>query len=60
MVSETVRNALDTAERTFERSPGNVEAGLDVDSAEMVQLRRACRLLDAATLLLEDGYSLSL
>lgn len=56
MVSGAVRDALGTAERAFERSPRNVEVGLDVDSAEMVQLRRACRLLDAATFLLEDGY----
>ncbi len=56
MVSDDVREALDDAERSFERSPQNVETGLDVDSAELVQLRRACRLLDAASRLREEGY----
>lgn len=56
MESSDVGDALDTAERSFEQSPENVEAGLDVEEAELVQLRRACRLLAAASRLLSDGY----
>ena len=44
------------AERTFEGSPGTIEEGLDVDDAELVQLRRACRLLEVGSNLLDQGY----
>ncbi|WP_058992431.1 hypothetical protein [Haloarcula sp. CBA1127] len=56
MKNESVLNALEAAERSFEQAPQNVEDGLDVDEAELVQLRRACRLLAAASRLLDDGY----
>lgn len=56
MEDNIVREALDEAERSFEISPENIETGLDVDEPELVQLRRACRLLDAASLLLDRGY----
>jgi HEPN domain-containing protein len=56
MENSDVVDALRTAEESFERSPENVEAGLDVDEAELVQLRRACRLLAAASRLLDEGY----
>lgn len=56
MKNSDVVEALDTAERSFERSPENIEEGLDVEEAEFVQLRRACRLLAAASRLLDDGY----
>lgn len=56
MENNDVLDALAAAERSFERSPETVEEGLDVDEAELVQLRRACRLLVAASLLLEEGY----
>ncbi|WP_049979539.1 hypothetical protein [Halolamina rubra] len=56
MENSDVVEALDAAERSFERSPKNIETGLDVEEAELVQLRRACRLLAAASRLLNDGY----
>ncbi|MUW15949.1 hypothetical protein GJ633_16110 [Halorubrum sp. CBA1125] len=56
MENESVVEALDAAERSFERAPANVEDGLDVGDAELVQLRRACRLLAAASRLLDEGY----
>ena len=56
MENESVLNALAAAERSFEQTPQNVEDGLDVDEAELVQLRRACRLLAAASRLLDGGY----
>lgn len=56
MENSDVADALEAAERSFERTPDNVETGLDVDDAELVQLRRACRLLAAASRLLENGY----
>lgn len=56
MENSDVLDALAEAERSFERPPEEIEAGLDVDEAELVQLRRACRLLAAASLLLDRGY----
>lgn len=50
MKNSDVINALAAAERSFETSPETIEEGLDVDEAELVQLRRACRLLAAASL----------
>jgi len=56
MENNSVVNALEASERSFEQAPRNVEEGLDVEEAELVQLRRACRLLAAASRLLDDGY----
>ncbi len=56
MVNEGIRDDLAAAERTFEQSPVTIEKGLDVDDPELVQLRRACRLLAAGSHLLERGY----
>jgi HEPN domain-containing protein len=56
MENDSVVDALEAAERSFEQAPQNVEEGLDVEEAELVQLRRACRLLAAASRLLGDGY----
>lgn len=56
MENDDVSDALDAAERSFDQSPETIETGLDVDSAELVQLRRACRLMDAASRLLESGH----
>ena len=56
MVNDDIREALAAAERTFEASPVTIEAGLDVDDPELIQLRRACRLLAAGSTLLEGGY----
>lgn len=56
MENSDVADALAAAERSFEHSPETIEEGLDVDEAELVQLRRACRLLAAGSLLLDEGY----
>ncbi|WP_313692341.1 hypothetical protein [Halorarum halobium] len=56
MENEDVREVLREAEHSFERMPETIEEGLDVDDAELVQLRRACRLLAAGSLLLDRGY----
>lgn len=55
-MNDDIRDQLKEAERTFEGSPGTIEGGLDVDDAELVQLRRACRLLEVGSNLLEQGY----
>ena len=56
MVNDDIRDDLTAAERTFEESPVTIEDGLDVDDPELVQLRRACRLLAAGSYLLDRGY----
>ncbi|SEH49767.1 hypothetical protein SAMN05192561_103121 [Halopenitus malekzadehii] len=55
-MNDDIRDQLVDAERTFEGSPGTIEEGLDVDDAELVQLCRACRLLDVGANLPERGY----
>ncbi len=56
MVNDEIRDQLIAAERTFEGSPGTIEEGLNVDDAELVQLRRACRLLEVGSTVLDQGY----
>lgn len=57
MVSNRVEELLDEAETLFDRRPENVETGLDVDDPALLQLRKACRLLEAAEFLIgENGY----
>jgi len=56
MQNSDVVGALEAAEQSFEHTPKTIEEGLDVDDGELVQLRRACRLLAAASLLLDRGY----
>lgn len=53
-----VDDALAAAEDSFQGTPGQtVEFGLDRDDAALVQLRKACRLLEAARTLRErNGY----
>jgi hypothetical protein len=55
-MNDEIQDQLVEAERTFEGAPGTIEEGLDVDDAELVQLRRACRLLEVGANLLEQGY----
>jgi hypothetical protein len=57
MDDSSIEGALDEALSLFDKRPETVEAGLDVDESEMVQLRKACRLLEAGRELnSENGY----
>jgi hypothetical protein len=48
---------LEESLELFEQRSGEVEEGLDTDDMELLQLRKACRLLEAASFLEdEDGY----
>ena len=52
-----IADVLDEAQTLFERPGDGLEAGLDVDEPTLLQLRKACRLIDAANFLREqDGY----
>lgn len=57
MENSDVEDLLDEAQSLFERAGETVEAGLDVDDAATLQLRKACRLIAAARFLRDrDGY----
>jgi len=53
---DDIEPELSTAKDAFRRGGQTTEAGLDVASADLVQLRKACRLLSGADRLLEKGY----
>lgn len=58
MDNSYVEDALDGAESAFRDPRGQTpETGLETDDVAVVQLRKACRLLDAArTLRTQNGY----
>jgi len=57
MDNSEVDDLLREATRAFERKPERKEEGMDADDEALVQLRKACRLLEAARFLREnDGY----
>ena len=53
---DDIEPRLSNAQAAFRRGGQTSEEGLDVSSADLVQLRKACRLLSGAKRLLEDGY----
>lgn len=57
MENSEIESLLDEAQTLFEQRATNPEDGLNVDDSTLLQLRKACRLLDAAAFLMEeDGY----
>ena len=57
MDNSDIEELLDEARTLFEGSGTNFEEGLDVDDPALLQLRKACRLIDAAQFLgQENGY----
>jgi hypothetical protein len=57
MENSEIEDLLDQATSLFERPGENFEAGLDVDDPGLLQLRKACRLIDAAKFLQDrNGY----
>lgn len=57
MDNSKIEDLLDEATTLFEQPGNHFEDGLDVDDPTLLQLRKACRLIDAAKFLEEeDGY----
>ncbi|MDZ7849420.1 MAG: hypothetical protein U5K70_00920 [Halodesulfurarchaeum sp.] len=57
MENSAIEAALDDAIEAFRGTPESPEEGLTVDDPALVQLRKACRLLEAAEFLAaDDGY----
>ena len=56
MSSTRIEQLIDDAQAAFDRRPADIETGLDVSDAALLQLRKACRLLAGADTLHEEGY----
>jgi hypothetical protein len=48
MSSTRIETLIDEVQAAFDRRPTDIEAGLDVEDAALLQLRKACRLLAGA------------
>lgn len=56
MSSTRIEHLVDQVQASFDRRPTEIEPGLDVEDAALLQLRKACRLLAGAESLRSDGY----
>lgn len=56
MSSTRIEQLLEDAQAAFDRRPTDIESGLDVSDAALLQLRKACRLLAGADALQEQGH----
>ncbi|MBX0297224.1 hypothetical protein [Haloarcula nitratireducens] len=56
MSSTRIEQLIDDAQAAFDRRPTDLEPGLDVEDAAVLQLRKACRLLAGAKTLRDAGY----
>lgn len=56
MSSTDIEALIDEAQAAFDRRPTAIEAGLDVEDAATLQLRKACRLLAGAEALRDADY----
>ncbi|SFR98128.1 hypothetical protein SAMN05216559_1977 [Halomicrobium zhouii] len=56
MSSTRIEQYIDDVQAAFDRRPAQIESGLDVDDASLLQLRKACRLLAGAASLRDEGY----
>ncbi|WP_415383515.1 hypothetical protein [Halosimplex sp. TS25] len=56
MSSTRIEALVGEVQAAFDRRSTEVETGLDVDDAALLQLRKACRLLDGAGALHGEGY----
>jgi len=55
MDDSDIAEILDDVQTRFERPGDDFEEALDVDDSTLLQLRKACRLIDAAQFLQEEG-----
>jgi hypothetical protein len=56
MSSAAIERLIDEAQAAFDRRPTEIEAGLAVEDAALLQLRKGCRLLAGAETLHDAGY----
>ncbi len=56
MSSTRIEQLINEVQAAFDRRPTEIESGLDVEDAALLQLRKACRLLAGAEALREANY----
>lgn len=56
MSSNRIETLVDEVQAAFDRRPDEIEEGLDTNSADILQLRKSCRLLAGADVLLQQGF----
>ena len=56
MSSTRIDQLVDEVQAAFDRRPTQIEPGLDVEDAALLQLRKGCRLLAGADTLRDAGY----
>lgn len=56
MSSSRIEQLIDDVQAAFDRRPTEIESGLDVEDAALLQLRKGCRLLAGANALREAEY----
>jgi len=56
MSSTRIGHLIEDVQAAFDRRPTAIEAGLDVEDAALLQLRKACRLLAGAETLRDANY----
>lgn len=56
MSSTKIDQLITEVQAAFDRRPTEIEPGLDVDDAALLQLRKACRLLAGAPALQDENY----
>ena len=56
MSSTRIETLVDEVQAAFDNRPDEVEAGLETNEADILQLRKSCRLLAGAETLLTQGF----
>lgn len=56
MSSRRIEQFIDDVQAAFDRRPSEVESGLNVEDAALLQMRKACRLLTGAEALRDAEY----
>ena len=56
MSGNRIESLVDDVQASFDHRPADIEDGLDTESADILQLRKSCRLLAGAEILLDRGF----
>ncbi|EJN57275.1 hypothetical protein [Halogranum rubrum] len=56
MSGNRIEDLVDEVQAAFDRRPDEIEHGLDTKEADLLQLRKSCRLLAGADILVEQGF----
>ncbi|KTG21070.1 hypothetical protein, partial [Haloferax profundi] len=56
MSGNRVESLVDEVQAAFDHRPDEIESGLHTNEADVLQLRKSCRLLAGAESLLDDGF----